>query len=64
MKKIIIILLILLAISSIYFKYSHCDQCTFEINDTKYNSNEFMQIYAQECLIEERNYTSNLHFEP
>lgn len=49
-KYAIIVFLITLAILSYTYKFGNCDKCSFEINDTKINSKEFMEIYQPICL--------------
>jgi len=50
LKCIIIVLLILLAILSITYKFGNCDNCKFEIEDKVYNTGEFMLLYSDKCL--------------
>jgi hypothetical protein len=55
-KYLIIVFLITLAILSYTYKFGNCDKCSFEINDTKINSKEFMEIYQPICLKAENRY--------
>jgi hypothetical protein len=45
-----IILMIILAISVIYFKFGDCDKFHREINGTNVKADKFMKIYYKECL--------------
>jgi hypothetical protein len=53
LRYVIIVLLILLAILSITYKFDNCNLCSFEINNTKYNAMEFMGLYSNKCLMPE-----------
>ena len=50
LKYIMIILLISLALLSIYYKYDNCSVCKFKINDSNYDANELMGLYSNKCL--------------
>ena len=50
LKYIIILLLISLAILSVYFKYDNCNQCKFNLDNKNINAKEFMNIYSKNCL--------------
>ena len=50
LKYIIILLLISLAILSVYYKYDNCNQCKFKLENKNLNAKEFMNIYSKNCL--------------
>lgn len=53
LKYIIIVLLILLAILSVTYKFDSCSHCNFEVNNTNYNIDTFMILYSNKCLDKE-----------
>jgi hypothetical protein len=50
LKYIMLVLLISLAILSVYYKYDNCSVCKFKINNSNYGANELMGLYSNKCL--------------
>lgn len=61
LRIVIAILLLMLLINITYFKLENCNKCNFEINGTNYRTNEFMKLYFNKCLIEEKNQLSSFN---
>lgn len=51
LRWVIIILLISVAVISVYYKYDNCSTCKFEYEGEEINAAEFMVIYDAECLV-------------
>ncbi len=65
LKWVIVILLILVAILSVMYKYDDCSVCELEYETKGYTPKEFMSIYAEKCLYFKElkvNLSSNLSF--
>ena len=56
-KYIILALLISLAILTVNYKFDDCNLCSFEINNTKYNAQSMANLYYNECLFKEIDYS-------
>lgn len=52
LKYAILVLLILLAILSVTYKFDDCSLCSFEINKTKYSAQGMANIYYNKCIYE------------
>ena len=50
LKIIIILLLILIAILSIIYKYEDCAKCNFIINDTEVSAKQLLLLYGDKCF--------------
>ena len=46
----IVVLLILIAVLSVYYKYDNCSVCKFEYEGEKLRAYEFMEIYRDKCF--------------
>lgn len=53
LKYIILVLLILLAILTITYKFDDCSHCSFKINDSDYSANSMAILYYNKCIYEE-----------
>jgi hypothetical protein len=49
-----IVLLISIAILSMYYKFGHCDKCSFKIENKSNSAAEFMSLYSNKCLTKEK----------
>jgi len=64
LKYIILVLLILLAILSVTYKFDDCSLCSFEINNTKYSANDLSILYYNKCIFKEQvDYSQLIPFE-
>ncbi len=51
LRIIIIILLITLAVLSVYYKFDNCNKCSFDYEGEKLSPRDFMDVYNQECFV-------------
>ena len=51
LRVVIVILLILLAGASVYYKYDNCSLCKYEYKNETMNAKEFMQVYNDRCFM-------------
>jgi len=49
-KILTIIMLIMVAIFAVRYKFNNCNKCVFVYEKVKINANEFMNIYVNECI--------------
>jgi hypothetical protein len=64
LKYVILVLLILLAILSVTYKFDDCSLCSFKINNTKYSANDLSILYYNKCIFKEQvDYSQLIPFE-
>lgn len=51
LKWAIVILLILVGITSLFYKYDNCSKCEFDLDGKNVVAGKFMEAYAEKCLI-------------
>lgn len=59
-KIITIILLIILALESIYFKFGHCDKFNEEFNGKDLSAKEVIKLYDSACWSNKSLYPENI----
>jgi len=54
LKWAVAVLLIVLALMSVYYKFDNCSRCKFNYDGEKYDSMRFTKLYSSKCLVEEK----------
>lgn len=51
LRVVLIILLISIAVVSIYYKYNDCSVCKFDYEEETINAAKFMNLYSERCFV-------------
>ena len=59
LKYLILILLIVVALESVFFKYDNCSVCKFKLKEKTINSKDFLELYSSICLVKNKSVSFN-----